>query len=156
VTPFFNWSPSDYSENGAADWIKLLPRRPEVVVSESASAPTSVKMGIVGAIMNDYVTVGPDDDDLAWVFCVTRNAEHDEAVSVRSQILMGASPEQIKEQLRRDAPALDFDIQSALYYKIRKRQARVLLRGLNNVPWGEFLKTLEYLRNQPRTRDSRV
>jgi hypothetical protein len=113
-------------------------------------------MGIVGAIMNDYVTVGPDDDDLAWVFCVTRNAEHDEAVSVRSQILMGASPEQIKEQLRRDAPALDFDIQSALYYKIRKRQARVLLRGLNNVPWGEFLKTLEYLRNQPRTRDSRV
>jgi hypothetical protein len=111
-------------------------------------------MRIDQAITADYATVGSVDQNLTRVFCVTRNAEHDEAVSVLKRISAGASPEQVRNQLSRDASGLGFDIQpiSDLYYRVRQRQANVLLRRLKKARWDQFLRTLEYLRNQPKTK----
>jgi hypothetical protein len=156
VTPFFNWSPSFYKQHGDLDWGKLLRRRarPEVVLSDLAKPGASVAMTISAAITKDYAWVGPDGQELARVFSVTRNAEHDEAVSVLKRISAGASPEQVREQLRHHASGLAFDIQpsSDLYYRVRQRQAKVLLRRLKKARWDQFLRTLEYLRKQPPTR----
>jgi hypothetical protein len=154
VTPFFGWSPGFYKENNKPDWTKLVLRRREVTLSELASEDTGVAMRISAAITNDYASVGPDDEYLARVFCITRNAEHDESVSMRRIIATGASPDQVKDQLRRDGAGLDFHIRpnSALYYRVRQRQARVLLRRLKRANWEQFLETLVHLRNQPKTR----
>ena len=155
VTPFFNWSPSYYKKNSKPDWGKLLRRQPQAVVSDLTNPTTSVTMAIVGAITQDYASVGPHIEDLTTVFCVARNAEHDEAMAVRALVAAGASPDHVREQLRRDAAGLGFapsSMASSYYYGVRQRQAKDLLRRLNNAPWNEFLGILEYLRNQPKTR----
>jgi len=114
-------------------------------------------MIIDAAIMDDCAAVGPHDQHLAAGFCVTRNAEHDQAVSVRKRISAGATQEQVAESLRRDVKGVDFKFQTNspydnIYYTVRRRQAAVLLRRLQNAGWDEFLETLEYLRSQPKTR----
>jgi hypothetical protein len=155
VTPFFNWSPSHYRKNSKPDWTKLLRRQPQVVASDLTSPGTRVTMTIEGAITGRYGAAGPHFEYLTTTFCVTRNAEHDEAVAVRRCIMAGASPDQVRELLRRDAGGRDFgprSVPNSYYYAVRQRQAKVLLRRLNNAPWEEFLGTLAYLRNQPKTR----
>lgn len=155
VTPFFNWSPKFYKVHGTPDWAELFRdrARPEVRLSSLTSPGTGVTMTIVAAITHDYAAVGPQSEDLARVFSVTRNAEHDEAVSVLRQVSAGASPAEVRNHLRRDASGLAFDIQatSDLYYRVRQRQAKVLLRRLEKARWDRFQRTLQYLANQPET-----
>jgi hypothetical protein len=157
VTPFFSWSPSAYEDSGTPNWTQLVRRRPAVVLSQLAEPGCSVTMLIDGAITKDFASVGPNDEDLAGFFCVTRNAEHDEAISVLRLIAAGASRERLRDQLGRDALRFLYDVppsRSSRYYtaycKVRQRQATVLLRRLR-MPWDKFLKTLEYLRSQPKT-----
>jgi hypothetical protein len=135
------------------DLIRQTPR-PEIVLSELAGEGASINMTIDSVITSDYGAIGPGAEYLAKTFCVTRNAEHDQAVSVRRHILAGVSAGKVTEQLRRDAAGLDFPYRpdSVLYYKVRRRQADVLLRAINNAPWDQFLDTLGYLRSQPKTR----
>jgi hypothetical protein len=155
VTPFFNWSPSFYKKNNNPNWTQILQRRsrPEVDLSELGSEGTSVTMMIGGAITHDGKSLGPYDQDLARVYRVTRNAEHDEALAVLTMVTAGASQAQIKEQLLFHGSGLAFDIQpnSDLYYRVRQRQAKVLLRRLNKARSDQFVKTLEYLKNRSRT-----
>ena len=154
VTPFFNWSVSHYKKNSKPKWGKLLLRQPRSVASDLTDPGTSVGMAIDGAIRHDYASVGLHMEYLTTIFCVARNAEHDEAIAVRRLIAAGASPEEVGEQLRRHAMGLDLTprFPADYYYNnVRQRQAKVLLRRLNNAPWDQFLGTLAYLRNQPKT-----
>jgi hypothetical protein len=158
VTPFFNWIPSEYSESDRPDWMKLATKCPALGLSEPTSAPSDVAMHIDALITDDFASLGPGDEYLAHAFCGSRNAEHDEAVAVRRQIGAGAQQEQVSVYLRREASGVDFDIQShsALYYRVRQRQAKVLRRRLANAGWEPFISTLEYLRSQPKTRLGRL
>jgi hypothetical protein len=153
VTPFFDWGPEAYGQTRDLDWAGMPSRRPKIVLSELSAPEVGVSMNITAAIIDGYLSVGPNEKALTEAFCVARNAEHDEAVSVRNLVLAGATREQIGERLRRDAVGLDFrpDPGSIFYYKTRQRQAAVLLRRLNSSPWDKFLRILEYLRNQPKT-----
>ena len=64
VTPFFNWSSNSYQNNNDKPvWTEILRRHPEIVVSELTKAPVNVTMRIVAAITNDYISVGPEDED---------------------------------------------------------------------------------------------
>jgi hypothetical protein len=154
VTPFFNWSPSYYRNHGSPDWPKLLSRRarPEVMLLDVAGPGASVTMTIVGVIIHSSAA-GPDAKNLARVFSVTRNAEHDEAVSVLRRVSAGASAGQVRDQLRCDGGGLAFDIQpnSDLYYRVRQRQAKVLLRRFQKARSDQFRRTLEYLASKPKT-----
>jgi hypothetical protein len=154
VTPFFNWSASYYKKNSKPDWGNFLRRQPRTLVSDLMGNGAIATMEIQGAITRGYASVGPRVDYLTRVFCVARNAEHDEAVAVRALIAAGASPEHVGEQLRRHATGLGLTSRfPADYYysSVRQRQAKVLLRRLSNAPWEEFLGTLAYLRDQPKT-----
>lgn len=159
VTPYFCWNATSYQRPDRPSWAKLLRwrRLPELVLSELADPRASVAMTIDAAIMDDCSSLGPHDGHLAGIFCVTRNAEHDQAVSVRGRIAAGATQEQLRQSLRSDVNGVDFTFRTNspydnIYYSARKRQAKVLLRRLENAGWDKFLGTLEYLRSQPKTR----
>jgi hypothetical protein len=158
LTPFFNWSPSYYSKNSNPDWAALLQQRarPEFPTPELASVGASVSISIDAAVTHDFTAVGPRANDLAKIIRVTRNAEHDAAVSALRCISTGVSPEEVKTHLRHEASGLAFDIrpESDLYYRVRQRQAKVLLRRLKYARWEQFLKTLDYLKKKPKTTTS--
>jgi hypothetical protein len=155
VTPFFNWSPAYYAEHNSPDWNKLLRRRTrtDVNLSALASPDSRVTMTIVAAITRNYSAVGPQSQQLARIFSVTRNAEHDEALSILKRVREGDSAEEVRKLLRKHSSGLAFDIrpESDLYFRVRQRQAKVLLRRSQKARWDQFVRTLEYLRNQPKT-----
>ena len=163
VTPYFCWNATSYERSDRPSWAQLLRWRwrPDIVLSDLADPRSGVAMTIDAAIMDDCTSVGTHGGHLAGVFCVTRNAEHDQAVSVRTRIAAGATQEQVSESLRRDAKGVDFKFRTNspydnIYYIARTRQAKVLLRRLENAGWDKFLGTLEYLRSQPKTRKGTV
>lgn len=158
VTPYFCWNATSYKRPDRLSWEILLRlrSRPEIVLSDLSKPGTSVAMTIDAAILHDCSSVGPNDEDLAMVFCVTRNAEHDEAVAINNARLLGQSQEQLIDQLRRDAIGLEFQGNSSLYYRVRQRHANVLLSEIDRVSWNRFLDTLDYLRSQPKSRWQRV
>ena len=155
VTPFFNWSPSYYSKNNSQNWTELLRQRsrPGFAVSDLANSGATVTMKVDAAVTSDFTAVGPRADNLAKIIRVTRNAEHDEAVSALWRVSTGASPAQVRVHLSRDASGLTFDItpETDLYYRVRQRQAKVLLRRLNHARWDQFLRTLNYMGTTPKT-----
>jgi hypothetical protein len=146
LSPFFSWSPSFYMDNARPNWTQILLRRPELELSDPGNVPTKVTMHIEAAITDSYVSVGPGDEYLAQAFCVTRNAEHDEAVAIRRLISAGATFGIVERRLRYKSKS-----PSSVYYRVRQRQARMLLARLYGVPWDDFLRTLQYLRDQPKT-----
>jgi hypothetical protein len=153
VTPFFSWSSSFYKKNNKPAWDQILLFRRRRGLELAQLADGAVSMRVSAAITKDFVSIGTDDR-LANAFCVTRNAEHDEAVSVLKNIAAGASQNQVIDQLYRDARGLDFDNdpQTKFYYRMRQRQAAALLGRIEDSNWGQFVETLQYLRNQPKTR----
>ena len=155
VTPFFNWSPSYYSKNKSPNWTELLRQRsrPGFAVSDLANSGATVTMKVDAAVTSDFTAVGPRADNLAKIIRVTRNAEHDEAVAVLWYISAGASSAQIKSHLYSHASGLAFDItpETDLYFRVRQRQAKVLLRRLKYARWDQFLRTLNYMGTIPKT-----
>lgn len=155
VTPFFNWGSSYYADHGIPNWTKLLHRRarPEVSLADLSRPDASVSMRVVAAITHNYTVVGPENDALARVFATTRNAEHDEALSILERVRSGDSPEAIGKLLQSHASGLAFDIRpdTDLYYRVRQRQAKVLLRRYSKARWDQFTRTLQSLRNRPKT-----
>lgn len=155
ITPFFNWGPVYYKKHGKQNWANLLSRRArrEVSISDLTNPNTSFSMNIDAAITQDHMSLGPNDAFLVKVFTNTRNAEHDEAISVLRHMASGASTEQVKELLAQHASGLAFNIRpsSDLYYRVRQRQAKVLLRRLNHARSDQFQRTLIYLKSQSPT-----
>jgi hypothetical protein len=155
LTPYFNWSATYYKDHGLPDWASLLRRRarPEINLSELKKPDSRVTMTVVAAITHDHIAVGPESQALARVFSVTRNAEHDEALSILQRFQSGDTAEQIAGLLRKHSSGLAFDIrpESDLYYRVRQRQAKVLLRRLHKARWDQFVRTLQRLSDQRRT-----
>lgn len=153
ITPFFSLVPRTYGENERPNWGMLALQRPEAVLLDLKAELLNVTARIDAAITDDYVAVGPAGVSLGRFFCITRNAEHDEALSLWRQIEAGASPEGLLNNLRREASAIDLDVPdpSALYYNVRRRQARTFIRRLKSRGWDQFLRTLEFMANQPKT-----
>lgn len=154
IAPFFSLAPKQYDENKKPNWAKLPLRGSKIALPESTTESLNVAVEVDAAITGDYVALGPAAASLGRFFCVTRNAEHDEAISLRNLIAAGASVDQIRERLSRDSEGVGFTVQSnsALYNLVRQRQAQVLQKRLQKRGWRAFVKTVEHLRNQPKTR----
>jgi hypothetical protein len=152
ITPFFSLVPKAYGENERPNWGMLALQRPESVLLDLKAESSNVTTRINAAITENYVALGPDAASLGRFFCITRNAEHDEAVSVRRQIAAGASREQVLSYLRQQVSRAGLDVpESALYYNVRQRQARIFIRRLRRRGWNQFLGTVHFLTNQPKT-----
>jgi hypothetical protein len=160
VTPFFNLSSAGYKTYKTDEkrlWTDFFLRRPTAALSQAASTGARVTMTINAAITNDYTPVGPNDEHLASTFFVTRNAEHDEALAVLKRIAAGATREQVRHYLRGGLEGGDFKFRTDsrydnIYFIVRKRQARVLLRRLKRASWDQFLGTLQYMSSLPITK----
>jgi len=153
ITPLFSCGPRMYEEDNEPNWGMLWRQGPKILSSEPISESLTVVPELDAAITDDYAAIGPGAASLGRFFCIARNAEHDEAVSVRRQIEAGASLEGVLSNLRREASAIEIEIPdpSALYYNVRRRQARVFIRRLKTRGWDQFLRTLEFVANQPKT-----
>jgi hypothetical protein len=149
VTPFFSWNAAYYRSHGNPNWEDILRHRSEkqLVIPELRSGGAVVNMSITAVVTPDFGAFGPGGETLKDIIRVSRNAEHNEAASVRNRISAGATQEQIKTLLQHHASGLAFDIQPAsdLYYRVRQRQAKVLLRRLKHGTWEQFNRTIEYL-----------
>jgi hypothetical protein len=154
VTPFFSWNSAYYRRHSAPNWEKILNHRArkQVVVSELQSDGATVSMEIVAAVLRDFSPVGPGGDRLRTIIRVSRNAEHNEAASIRNRMAAGANREQVRALLQHHASGLAFDIRpdSDLYYRVRQRQAKVLLRRLKHARWEQFVRTIEYFKKKPK------
>jgi hypothetical protein len=162
VSPYFAIAPGFYEKNGESLWNKLAdPRyRSTFPVSPAKLAASSavVKMTIDAYVTRNFHVVGPDRANLSRIISVTRNAERDEGISIWALLQKGASPQEIRQTLLGHASGLAFDItpDGDLYYRVRQRQAKVLLRRLKKAPWDKFGRTIVYLKNQPETKIKRA
>jgi hypothetical protein len=155
VTPYFNWNPRCYRNNPNPHWKKILGENvSRRFFLEELSNATGVQVSIDAIIVNEKHMIGPGASNLARTFRITRNAEHDEALSVFKLVAGGASMEQVKTFLKGHvAQALPprTPPNHYLYCSVRRRQASVLLRRLVGVEPEHFMRTINYLKNRPKT-----
>jgi hypothetical protein len=160
LTPYFNWSPDHYQANPKPQWNKILMQSAsrQFFLYELSNS-TAVKVTIDSVIVNGKTVVGADQANLAKVFRVTRNAEHDEANAILKLVRSGASMDQIASALQDHATSkLPSRRQAShrLYVSVRRRQAQVLSRRLQRSKPEQFLRTLKYLKSQPKTTTRRA
>jgi hypothetical protein len=160
LTPYFNWSPDYYQANPKPQWNKILMQSAsrQFFLYELSNS-TAVKVTIDSVIVNGKTVVGPDRANLAKVFRVTRNAEHDEANAILKLVKNGASADQITSALQDHASSKLPSRRHAshrLYVSVRRRQAQVLSRRLLSSKPEQFLRTLKYLKSQPKTTTRRA
>jgi hypothetical protein len=120
------------------------------------SNATSVQVSIDAVIVNEKTLIGTDTGHLGSIFRATRNAEHDMAVDTLKVIAGGASPDQVRGFLQKQAslalPDRTPHSYRHLYHAVKRRQAAVLLRRLNYAKPEKFIRTLKYLKHQPKTK----
>lgn len=157
VSPYFAFTPTFYWKYGTAHWERLLnspthsnfPMAPAALATGSGST----SMTIDAVLTHNFYVVGPNKADLGKIVRVTRNAEHDEALSILAMITAGAPADAIRTVLQKHAFGMEFDIKpkNDLYFRVRQRQAKVLLRRLKHARPEQFAKTILYLAKQPKT-----
>jgi hypothetical protein len=155
VTPYFNWNASCYRNNPNPNWQKIIEENVsrEFFLQELSNA-TAVQVNVDAIIVNEKSLVGPGAAALARTFRITRNAEHDEALSVSKYIAGGASMKKVKTFLKKhmhQALPSRNPPNHYLYCSVRRRQAVVLLRRLVGVEQAHFLRTINYLKKRPKT-----
>jgi hypothetical protein len=155
VTPYFSWSPNYYKRNPAPKWATILAAKEsrKFFLHELSTATGSV-VTVDTLIVKQRQLIGSDTGALGKTFSMTRNAEHDEAVSVRRLLGSGASADQVaKHLLSHVHGALSPQAMKAprLYREVRRRQAAVLLRRLKRAKPAQFARSLKYLVKKPKT-----
>ena len=160
ITPFFSWSPAHFLKYPAPKWkALLLENSSRKFLLQEMARSTSVTVQVDGLIVKNNVVIGTDRANLGTTFRVTRNAEHDEAYDVLGLVQSGATVESIRACLKEHAKAVlpeRGDKKKFLYCKVRRRQARVLLRRLKHARYEQFIKTLKFLCRQPQTTTIRL
>jgi hypothetical protein len=156
ITPFFCWSSRYFKTSGQLVLSRLaLLKYKTTFPVRPTEFPLSVPIQMtIDAVAGDECQIyGPDVYGLGKLLRSTRNAEHDEALSILKLQQGGASTSEIKQMLKNHASGLAFDItpKHDLYYRVRQRQAKVLLRRLAKARPDQFTKTLLYLAKQKRT-----
>ena len=161
LTPYFCWSSSYYKKSGQAALLKLLLSSYKTTFPVQPSAlplalPCTLSIDAVAGI--GCRIYGADKHGLGKMLRTTRNAEHDEAISVIKLQQAGAATEDIKKMLQSHASGLAFDItpKHDLYYRVRQRQAKILLRRFAKARPDQFSKTLTYLGKRKKTLNRHV
>jgi hypothetical protein len=159
VSPFFAFSPSYYSRFGEKRLNRLfnspIPSKSTfpVTLSELAKSTSAASMSVDAVLTYNFWVIGPNEAHLARFVRKTRNAEREEAIEISNAITAGASQKDIRDMLMSHAAGGTFgnDPKQDLWYRVKQRQAKVLLRRLNKASWSQFVGTVNYLAKQPRT-----
>jgi len=155
VTPYFNWSTNYYRKNPTPNWTSLLTANEsrKFFLNELSSA-TQVEVSIDCVVVNRKTAVGSDKAKLADLYRISRNAEHDEAVSAGRLLASGASLSQVasllESHLSFKLPART-DAAKHRYFSVRQRQAHVLLARLKHGTPAQFASTVHYLQARAKT-----
>ena len=156
-SPFFSWSPQQYSSLvKPLEWTKLLSHS-EVTRFRSTSLLRNVQatqMTIDAVIWGNGVVSGPDHSSLAKEFVVTRNGEHDAAYDVQTQLRQGKSQSQLDQFLSSQFAGIAPEPRNRIhrrYDTARRRESGFLLNALRTQSPAEFRLTIQSIVSRPRT-----
>lgn len=107
VSPLFAWTLGGYSalahhKNDVEDTLQitLADLRKKYPILAGASAGERITASLDGAVFSDATFSGPNSSRLFQTFSLTRNAEHDEGVSVSNLLDSGKSNDEILNVLQ--------------------------------------------------------
>jgi hypothetical protein len=160
MSPFFCLTPARYrrirtQKVGDSPAIVALLRQSfsRNRLTRIAAGAATVKGRLDSAIISPRLLIGRDKTGLAPAFSITRNAQHDEALTVLSAF-NGHSKESLRATLveHRNTPRKGHaSPEERLYHRERIRYAGLLQRALRRVDDGSFRQLLESVKNSPPT-----
>jgi hypothetical protein len=150
-SPFFCWTPARY-RTAANPALALFHQDPiEIQLCRDAASASSIRGKLDAGILAPQLLVGPDNGGLSTVFSVTRNAEHDEALSLIGIPRSGSSVRAALAGHRSVPMGKPASMEEFVYRQTRRRYAGLLQRALRHTDIRSLQKLLESVKNSPPT-----
>jgi hypothetical protein len=153
LSPFFCWTPSRYRKVASPLAVVTVLRESPIKnqLSLDAAVAASVRGRLDAAIASPQLLLGPDRAGLGSLFRITRNAEHDEALSLlQASVSRGSLRAALVEHSNAPLePQVSLD--EWLYRRARIRYAGLLQRALRRTDQASLQKLLEAVKASPPT-----
>ncbi len=160
MSPFFCLTPGRYRRirtkrvGDSPALVALLRQSPSRnQLTRRAAGAAKVRGRLDSAIISPRLLVGRDRTGLASAFSITRNAQHDEALTVLTS-LNGRPSQSVRATLieHRNMPLNNHaSPEEKLYHRERIRYAGLLYRALRRVDDGSFRQLVDSVKNSPPT-----
>ena len=162
VTPFFVWRNTVYKKRAYSTkqlerHLKTTLRSRKKHVRKITKSTDPILGHIIGVIYKNHSVKETTGADLHQYFSVTRNAEHDEALSLLKVVSAAiAKPESdVKEQvsahITNSSWVVVTSFKGKLYNRVRRQYARRVLRHLNENSIDHTAIALKVVKRKPKT-----